>query len=138
MGGGERPQGPELGGGSDATSDAETEEDEGDHAPLTASPWGTQEIGERGPRGDARAGRSDGGKGTSATADGGETRGRHGAWREQGGGKGGCQGWEGVEPWGVGGNSGGREASGVEEHPRRGHHRVGGGVELSQDDPKTN
>ena len=62
-GGGERPQGPEGGGergrrggrkrgmeqgerGSDAKSDAETEEEEGDHALLTASPWGTQKIGE--------------------------------------------------------------------------------------------
>ena len=42
--------------GSDAKSDAETEEEEGDHALLTASPWGTQESGKKGPRGDARAG----------------------------------------------------------------------------------
>ena len=35
-------------GGSDATSDAETEEEEGDHVRLTASPWDTQESGERG------------------------------------------------------------------------------------------
>ena len=37
--------------GSDATSDAETEEDEGGHAPLTTLPWGTQEIGARGLQG---------------------------------------------------------------------------------------
>ena len=29
-------------GGSHTASDAGTEEDEGDHAPLTALPWGTQ------------------------------------------------------------------------------------------------
>ena len=54
--------------GSDATSDAETEEDEGGHAPLTTLPWGTQEIGARGLQGDVRAGGSDGWKVTSATA----------------------------------------------------------------------
>ena len=71
-------------GGSDATSDAEMEDDEGILAPLTASPWDTQESGGRGLQGDARDGGSDDGKGTSATADRGETRGRHGALREQG------------------------------------------------------
>ena len=60
-------------GGSNATSDVEKEEDEGRHALLMATPWGTQESGGRGIRGDARADRSDDGKGTSATADGGET-----------------------------------------------------------------
>ena len=76
-------------GGSDTTSDAETEEDDWGHTPLTASPWGTQESGARGLRGDARAGGSDGRNVTSATADEGETRGRHGARREKGGKKGG-------------------------------------------------
>ena len=72
-------------GESDATLDAETEEEEGDHAPLAAFPWGMQESGERGTQGDARAGGSDGGKDTSATANEGETRGHHGAWSDQGG-----------------------------------------------------
>ena len=35
-------------GSSDATSDAELEEGEEKHAPLTVLPWGTQEIGARG------------------------------------------------------------------------------------------
>ena len=67
--------------------------------------------------------------------------------------KGGRQGWERAEPLGVGGNSGGRkasgvdpkihgvggeeggrEASGVEENPRGDRHGVGGGVESSPDD----
>ena len=85
-------------GGSNTTLDAEIEKDEGGYSPLTASPWGMQESGERGQWGDARAGRRDSGKGTSATADRGETRGRHGAWRVQGGKKGGRPGWEGAEP----------------------------------------
>ena len=71
-------------GGSYATSDAETEEDDWGHVPLTALPWGTQESGARGLRRVARAGRSNGRNVTSATADKAETRGRHGAWREQG------------------------------------------------------
>ena len=49
-------------GGSDATSDVGTEEDDREHVPLTTLPWGTQEIGARGLRGDARAGGSDGRK----------------------------------------------------------------------------
>ena len=58
--------------GSDTTSDAGKEEDEGDHALLTASPWVMQESGERGLWWDARDGGSDSRKGTSATADGGD------------------------------------------------------------------
>ena len=73
--------------------------------------------------------------------------------REQGGKKGGRRGWEGAELLGVGGNSGGceasevdpdphrveweeggRKASRVEENPGRGCQGVGGGVELSLDD----
>ena len=71
-------------GGSNDTLDAETEEDGWGNVPLTASPWGTQESGVRGLRGDARVSGSDGLKVTSATADKGETQGRHGARREQG------------------------------------------------------
>ena len=58
-------------GGSYATSDVETEEGKEENAPLTVSPLGMQERGERGIRGDARAGGRDGGKGTSFTAAGG-------------------------------------------------------------------
>ena len=61
------------------------EEDEGEHSPLTTSPWGTQESGARGLRGDARDGGSNVGKGISETADRGWTWGRHGARNEQGG-----------------------------------------------------
>ena len=115
--------------------DAETEEEEGDHAPLTALPWGMQESGERGPQEDARAGGSNGRKGTSATANGGETRGRHRAWIEQGRKKVGRRGWEGAEPWGVGGKSGGRKASGMDPDPHRVEREEGGrkasGVEIN-------
>ena len=89
-------------GGSDATSDAETEEDEEGHTLLTTWPWGTQESGERGLRGDARSSGSGSRKVTSATADGGETQDRHGEWREQRGKNGRRRGWEEAEPWGVG------------------------------------
>ena len=105
--------------GSDVTSDAETEEDGGVHALLTASPWGMQESGERGLWGDARDGGSDGRKGPSTTADEGETRGRHGTRREQGEKKGGWWGWEGAQPLGVGGNYGDHEASRVDPKPHR-------------------
>ena len=71
---------------------------------------------------DTRAGGSDGQKVPSATANKAETRGRHGARREQGAKKGGRRGWERAEPLGVGGNSGGCEASGVDPEP----HEVGG------------
>ena len=102
---------------------------------------------------------SDGRKVTSATADEADTRGRHRARREQGGKKGGRWGWEGAEPLGVGGNSGGRqasgvdpepygaegaeggrEASGVEENYGRGRQEVGGGggVESSPDNSTPN
>ena len=77
--------------------------------PLTALPRGTQESGASGLRMGARAG----GKATSGTADGGETRSRHGAGKQHGRKKGGHRGWECEYPWGVEGNSGGREASGV-------------------------
>ena len=76
--------------------DAETEEEEWGHAPLTASPRVTQEIGARGLREDTRARGSDGQKVSSAMADKGETRGRHGARREQGDKKRGRRGWEGA------------------------------------------
>ena len=62
----------EESGGRDAPSDARMEEYEGDHALLVALPWGMQESGERGQWRDARAGGSDSGKGTSATANGGD------------------------------------------------------------------
>ena len=61
-----------------------------------------------------RASGSDGRKIPYATANEAETRGRHGARREQGAKKGGRRGWERAEPLGVGGDSGGREASGVD------------------------
>ena len=64
-----------------------------------------------------RAGGSGGGKATSGTADRGETRRRHGAQTQHGRKKGGRRGWESDDPWGVGGNSGGREASGVGPDP---------------------
>ena len=146
MGRGEWPQGPKGGGGrrrvgggkmegwnggSDATSDAETEEYGWDHAPLTASPWSTQESGRRGLRVDARAGGSDGRKVPSATGEEAEMRGRHGVRREQGAKKGGWRGWERVEPLGVGGNFWGREASGVDPEPHgvegeKGGHKASG------------
>ena len=46
-----------------------SEEGKEEHAPLTASPWGTQEIGERGLGVGVRAGGSGGGKVASGTAD---------------------------------------------------------------------
>ena len=67
-------------GGSDATSDVETEEDEWVHAPMMASPWGTQESGARGLRVDAQAGGSNDRKSPSAKADEAGVRGRHGDW----------------------------------------------------------
>ena len=67
---------------SDATSDAESEEVDEEPAPLTASPWGTQESRASGLRMGARADGSGGGKATSGTADGGETRSRHGAQKQ--------------------------------------------------------
>ena len=96
----------EESGGRDATSDAEMEEDEGRHAPLTASLWNMQESEGRGLRVDARDGGSDGGKGTSATADRGEMQGRHEVWKEHRKRKRGLGGWERTEPWGVGGTVG--------------------------------
>ena len=55
------------------TSDEESEEGEEEHAPLTASPWGTQESGASGLREGVGAGGSGGGKATSGTVNGGET-----------------------------------------------------------------
>ena len=49
-------------GGSDDTSDVETEEEGWGYNTLTASPWGMQESGARGLRVNARAGGSDGRK----------------------------------------------------------------------------
>ena len=99
---------------------------------------------------DARAGGSDERKSSSATANEAGTQGRHGARQGQGEHYGGRQEKVGSEPLGVGGNKGGREASGVDldSHgvggggglarglrsggkPRDGgRHGVGGGVEL--------
>ena len=70
-------------GRSDDASDAETEEEGWGHNMLTASPWGTQESGARGLRVVARAGGSNGRRPPSATANEADTRGRHGAWKEQ-------------------------------------------------------
>ena len=84
------------------TSDAESEEAEEEPAPLTASSWGTQESGASGLRMGAWASGSGGGKVTSGTADGGETRSCHRAGKIHGGEKGGSQGWECDNPWGVG------------------------------------
>ena len=100
-------------GSSDDTLDAESEEGKEEPALLTALQWGMQESGARGLRVCARAGGSGGGKVISGTADGGKTWSRHGAQKHHGGKKGGRRGWECDEPWGVGGNSVGREASGV-------------------------
>ena len=66
-------------GGSNTTLDAELEEGEEKHAPLTALPWGTQESGACGLQGGARAGESGGRKANSGTANKGGTRSRHGA-----------------------------------------------------------
>ena len=64
-------------GGSGTKSDVELEEGAEEHAPMTASPWGTQESGACGLRVGTRAGGSGGGKVTSGTANRGETRSRH-------------------------------------------------------------
>ena len=85
----------EWSGGSYATLETETREDDLGHNPLTASPWGTQESGARGKQGVAIAGGSDGRNITFATADEAATRGHHGARREQGDKKVGRWGWEG-------------------------------------------
>ena len=79
-------------GGSNNASDAETEEEGWGHAPLTASPWGTQASRARGLRVDERAGGSDGRKAPSTMADEAGTPGRHGAGKEQGVKKGGRRG----------------------------------------------
>ena len=74
-------------GSSDATSEAESEEVEEEPAPLTASPWGTQESGASGLRMGARAGGRGGRKSTSGTTSGGETRSCHGARKKNMAGK---------------------------------------------------
>ena len=58
-------------GSSDATLNAELEEAKEEPAPLTASPWGTQESGASGLQVGARSGGSGSGKATSGTTDGG-------------------------------------------------------------------
>ena len=78
-GGGGKSEG--WSGRSNDTSEAETEEEGWGHNTMTALPWGTQESGVRGLQVDARAGKSDGQKAPSATADKVGTRGRHGAWK---------------------------------------------------------
>ena len=85
IGTGEGAESEGWSGKSDDASDAETEEDRipaGEQGwgydTLTASPWGMQESGEVGIRVDARAGRNDGRKAPSATANKAETQGRHG------------------------------------------------------------
>ena len=108
-------------GRSDDASDTDTEEEGWGHATLTVSPWGTQESGLRGLLADARAGGSDGRKSPSETADEAGTRGCHGAWEKMAKNKG-QRDWAEAEPLGVGGNFGGREASGVD--PKT--HGVGG------------
>ena len=120
---------------SDDESDKETEEDrmpagelEGREDMLTASPWGTQEIGAGGLRVDARAGGSDERKAPSMAANEAGKRGRHGARQGKGGHDGGRQEKVGAEPLGVGGNKGGHESSGVDPES----HGVGeGGREAS-------
>ena len=71
-------------GGSDDALDAETEEEGWGHAPLMASPWGTQESGARGLQVDASSSGRDGRKSPSAAADEAGTRGSHEAWHGQG------------------------------------------------------
>ena len=80
--------------GSDATSDAETEEDGWGYTPLTVSPWGMQESGARGLWVDVKAGESNGRKVPSTTADEAYMRCRHGSMREQGAKKEGWRGWD--------------------------------------------
>ena len=106
---------------------------------LMASPWGTQESGAGGLRVDVQAVGSDKRKAPSATANEAETQGCHRARQGQGGHDGGRRGKVGAEPSGVGGNNGGREASGVNpkphgvvENPKWGHHGVGVGFESPQ------
>ena len=59
-------------------------EPEGSRDMLTASPWGTQEIGTRELQGGTRAGESDTGKSSAAAAVEEGPRGRHGARLGQG------------------------------------------------------
>ena len=87
----------EESGSSDARSEAESEEGKEAHTKLIASPWGMQESGECGLWMGVRAGGSGGRKGTSRTADGGETRSRHGAQKKNSGKKGGRRGWENAD-----------------------------------------
>ena len=104
-------------GSSNATLDVESEEGEEEHTSLTALPLGTQESGARELQVGERSGGSGGGKGASGTAGGGETYIRHRAQKHPGRKKGGRRGSESADPWGVGGKSGGREASGVGPNP---------------------
>ena len=104
-------------GSSDKTSDAESEEGKEEPALLTASPWGTQESGERGLWVGGRSGRSGGKKTTSGTADGGETWRRHGAQTQHDGEREAAGVGRVTNPGEWGGNSGGREASVVGPDP---------------------
>ena len=127
---GERAKIEGWSGGSDNASNAETDEDglpaweQGwGNDTLTASPWGTQEIGAGGLRVDAWAGGSDGQKAPSVTADKAGTQGRHGARQGQQDKNRGRREFEGAEPSGVGGKLWGPR--GLQSGPR--YPRSGGG-----------
>ena len=89
-------------GSSDAISDADSEEVEEDQPLLMALPQGMQKSGARGLQMGVRAGGRGGGKATSGTADGEETRRRHGERKQHGDEKGDRWGWESYDPLGVG------------------------------------
>ena len=115
--------------GSSEESDGETEEEgipagerEGSNDTLMALPWGTQESKSGGLWVDTQAGGSNERKPPSATADKAGTKGRHGARQGKGGHNGGRREPGGAEPKGVGENTRGHEASGVEPES----HGVGG------------
>ena len=95
-----------LSGGSNATSDADMEEEGWGQDTLMVLPWGTQESGARGLQVDAQAGGSDGRKAPSVTAEEAGTGDRHGARQEQREENGGRWEWEGGKPSGVGGGLG--------------------------------
>ena len=95
---------------------------------LTALPWGREESGTGGIQGDTWAGRSHKRKALSATTYNVGTHGRPGARQGRGGHEGDRREKVGAKPSGVGGNKGGRKASGVDTKP----HGVGGGVDSPQ------
>ena len=126
-------------------------EQEGSEVMQKASPWGMQESGAGGLQVGARASRRNEWKAPPTAADKAGARCRHGVKQGQGENEGGRRENGRAEPSGVGGNNGGREASGVDpdSHGVRkgegGHeasevaenlggwcHGVGGGVELPQ------